>query len=407
MQNNMPERIGFMKHLFDDEKKGKAAAAKSGSGETAPPSAPAEAPEQSGENMESLRIEAIDVLFAEYEALRKQAEEMVDKDITKATELVEAIDKKLDEIEALKDNDAVLIDDLEKIIARGGQNKRGGRRGEESDPDVEGVRTILEVTGKTPKPEGREVKVNMAELARYWNKFYKDNKVTWVEQIPEDIKLTEAQATEMKRQIEVLGFDWPVIIPAGLTGEPEYEEVEEEEVDEKTKKKVKVERLQLKKPAEHYKELHELMSEGYADKTFYGGNYDDDGGIGASVDKRHGLRIIMSKKAQELTEDKKLELTRGKSIDDLEAKGGIFEMLGVGGMTEAEYLIFQREYFQETENHLDVKFYAWLAASSRPRSGRVPDGSWNAGSERLNFDSNTTDFRDDHQGCRLAGSFLL
>ena len=403
MQNNMPERIGFMKHLFGGEKKGKAAAAKAGSTETAPRRAQFEASEPDGSDMESRRREAIDVLFGEYEALRAQAEKAVDDDIEKARELVDQIENKLDEIEALKDNEAVLIDDLEKIIARA---SRTAHRGEGGGSERE-ARTVSEVIGTTPKPESKEVRVNLAELARYWNKFYKDNKVTWVEPIPEDIKLTEAQATEMKRQIEVLGFDWPVIIPAGLTGEPEYEEVEEEEVDEKTKKKVKVKRLQLKKPAEHYKELHELMSEGYADKTFYGGNYDDDGGIGASVDKRHGLRIIMSKKAQELTEDKKLELTRGKSIDDLEAKGGIFEMLGVGGMTEAEYLIFQREYFQETENHLDVKFYAWLAASSRPRSGRVPDGSWNAGSERLNFDSNTTDFRDDHQGCRLAGSFLL
>ena len=392
----MRERVAFLKHALVG-----------GTREKESSKANKDGKESAGENIESLRREAIDVLFAEYEELRKQAEEMVDKDIAKANELIEQIDKKLDEIEALKDNEAVLIDDLEKIIARGVKKNRGERKGDESDPDTEGERTISEVTGKTPEPEGREVKVNLAELARHWNKFYQDNKVTWVEQIPEDIKLTEAQATEMKRQIEVLGFDWPVIIPAGLTGEPEYEEVEEEEIDEKTKKKVKVKRLQLKKPAEHYKELHELMSEGYADKTFYGGNYDDDGGIGASVDKRHGLRIIMSKKAQELTEDKKLELTMGKSIDDLEAKGGIFETLGVGGMTEAEYLIFQRVYYKETGKHLDVKLYTWFAASSRPRSGRVPYGGWDPGSGRLSFSSAGPGSRGDYRGCRLAGSFLL
>src|SRR3989339_1898296 len=403
LQNNMPERIGFMKHLFGGEKKGKDAAAKAGSTETAPRRAQFEASEPDGSDMESRRREAIDVLFGEYEALRAQAEKAVDDDIEKARELVDQIENKLDEIEALKDNEAVLIDDLEKIIARA---SRTAHRGEGGGSERE-ARTVSEVIGTTPKPESKEVKVNLAELARYWNTFYKDNKVTWVEPIPEDIKLTEAQATEMKRQIEVLGFDWPVIIPEGLTGEPEYEEVEGEEVDEKTKKKVKVKRLQLKKPAEHYKELHELMSEGYKGKTLYGGNYGEDGGVGASKDKRTGLRIIMSKQVQEVTEDEKLKLTMGRSIDDLEAKGGIFETLGVGGMTEAEYLIFQRVYYKETGKHLDVKLYTWFAASSRPRSGRVPCGDWDPGDQRLHFHSNDPDYQNDFRGCRLAGSFLL
>ena len=387
--------MGLLKNLFGKAEKG---AVKAKAKETVAPSPQAETPEQEGKDMESLRRDAMDVLFAEYEVLRKQAEEMVEKDIDKANELVEQIGKKLDEIETLKNNEAVLIDDLEKIIARAPLYPENKELGE---------RTISEVTGKTPEPEGREVRVNLVELARYWNKFYQDNKVTWVEPISENIKLTAEQAKEMKRQIEVLGHDWPVIIPDGLTGEPEYEEVEEEEVDEKTKKKVKVKRLQLKKPAEHYKELHELMSEGYKEKTNYSGNYNDDGGVGASVDSRKGLRIVMARKAKEMTDDEKLKATMGKSIDDLEAKDGLFEEYGVGGMTEAEYLIFQRIYFEETKNHLDEIQWTWLAASRRPRSGRVPDGFWFTGFEGLNFFSDATDDRCGNRGCRLAGSFLL
>src|SRR3989339_2158010 len=345
LQNNMPERIGFMKHLFGGEKKGKDAAAKAGSTETAPRRAQFEASEPDGSDMESRRREAIDVLFGEYEALRAQAEKAVDDDIEKARELVDQIENKLDEIEALKDNEAVLIDDLEKIIARA---SRTAHRGEGGGSERE-ARTVSEVIGTTPKPESKEVRVNLAELARYWNKFYKDNKVTWVEPIPEDIKLTEAQATEMKRQIEVLGFDWPVIIPAGLTGEPEYGEEEVEETDSSTGVTTKVRRPVLKKPAEHYKELQELMSEGYQAETYYD---DRDGGLGASHDSRKGLRIVMARKAKEMTEDEKLDETVGKSVNDLEAKGGIFEKYGVGGMTEAENLIFQRIYFEETKKHL-------------------------------------------------------
>jgi len=389
----MRERVAFLKHALVG-----------GTREKESSKANKDGKESAGENIESLKREAIDVLFAEYEELRKQAEEMVDKDIAKANELIEQIDKKLDEIEALKNSENVLIDDLEKIIARDGENKRGGRSGEQPEIDPS-ERTILEVTGRTS--EGEEVKVNLAELARHWNKFYQDKGIDWVEPIPEDIKLTEEQAQEMKRQIEVLGFDWPVIIPAGLTGEPEYAEVEEEEIDEKIKKKVKVKRLQLKKPAEHAEELHRLMSEGYKEVTDYSDNYKKDGGVGASRDSRKGLRIVIARKAKEMTDDEKLKATVGKSIDDLEAKDGMFEKYGVGGMTEAEYLIFQRIYFEETKKHLDETRWTCLAASRRPRSGRVPDGNWNTDGEGLSFDSKTTDSRDASQGCRLAGSFLL
>ena len=149
------------------------------------------------------------------------------------------------------------------------------------------------------------------------------------------------------------------------------------------------------------------MSEGYKEATYYSGSYEGDGGVGASKDKRKGLRIIMSRKVQEMTEDEKMNETVGKSIKELEAEGGIFEKYGVGGMTEAEYLIFQRIYFEETKKHLDKTLWTWLAASFRPRSGRVPDGFWYAGSGRLDFSSSATDVRDVGRGCRLAGSFLL
>src|SRR3989339_397942 len=106
-------------------------------------------------------------------------------------------------------------------------------------------------------------------------------------------------------------------------------------------------------------------------------------------------------------DDEKLKKTLGKSIDDLEEKGGLFETWGVSGLTEAEYLIFQRRYFEETNKHLDETRWTWLAASRRPRSGRVPGGSWDTDLERLDFHSDAADHRSASQGCRLAGSFLL
>ncbi|MBM2818249.1 MAG: hypothetical protein HW401_839 [Parcubacteria group bacterium] len=41
-----------------------------------------------------------------------------------------------------------------------------------------------------------------------------------------------------------------------------------------------------------------------------------------------------------------------------------------------------------------------------PVSRRVPNGNWNPDNEKLNFNSNTRDNRNDDLGCRLAGSLL-
>src|SRR3989339_1484429 len=248
------------------------------------------------------------------------------------------------------------------------------------------------------------------ELALY-REFYKRNKIHWIK-LPDHISVDAKTKKQMIKLIEATGMNWFAIIPDGLTGEPEYEEEVEDRhaalaMTGAATAMPKVKMPVLKRPAEHYEELHELMSEGYKSKTYYSGNYNDDGGIGASLDSRKGLRIVIARKAKELIDDEKLNETMGKSIDDLEAKGGLFEKYGVGGMTEAEHLIFQRRYFEETNKHLDETRWTWLAASRRPRSGRVPDGYWNAGFERLSFFSHTTDDRRDGRGCRLAGSFLL
>ena len=246
------------------------------------------------------------------------------------------------------------------------------------------------------------------ELALY-REFYKRNKIHWIK-LPDHISVDTKTKKQMIKLIETTGMNWLAIIPDGLTGEPEYEEEVEDRhaalaMTGAALAMTKVKRQVLKKPAEHCEELHELMSEGYKNKTYF--YYNDDGGIGASVDSRQGLRIVMARKAKEITDDEKLKETLGKSIDDLEEKGGLFETWGVSGLTEAEYLIFQRRYFEETKKHLDETLWTWLAASRRPRSGRVPVGGWDADTESLFFSSFTADYRVVFQGCRLAGSFLL
>src|SRR3989339_264612 len=143
------------------------------------------------------------------------------------------------------------------------------------------------------------------ELAIY-REFYKRNKVNWIK-LPDHISVDTKIKKQMIKLIETTGMNWLAIIPDGLTGEPEDEEEGEDRhaalamtgaALAMTGAALAMTKV-LKKPAEHAEELHRLMSEGYKDKTYYSGNYNDDGGIGASVDSRKGLRIVMARKAKE------------------------------------------------------------------------------------------------------------
>ena len=245
-------------------------------------------------------------------------------------------------------------------------------------------------------PEGKEVSFELREMAQYWNKFYQDEGIDWAEPIPEDISIAQEQETEMKRLITEFGFDKMMIVPDGLVGEPEFEEYEE---DGETK-------VRLVKPDQKYIDLHAKMSEGYVE-TYQAGNYKEDGGIGATKDKRKGLRIILTKQVQELKDDELFKQTLDKSIEDLEKEDGIFAEKGVTGLTESEYLVLQREYFKETKKHLDEKNYTWLSASSRPVSARTPNILWHPEDQYLCVYSDGHSHRFDFLGCRLVGSFEI
>ncbi|MFZ5364586.1 MAG: hypothetical protein ACOZBH_00025 [Patescibacteria group bacterium] len=337
----------FIKHLLKKEEPSKAA----------PEARPEAAPD-----MESLSEQALEVLFERYEKVINEADEMKLLNIDQALELLEEAERIVDQMEAIKAG-KVLIDDLEKIIGEKKEAKSG---------------SIESVSGLTP--EGKEVRFELKEQLEYWRDFYKEAGVDWAE-LPAEIKITEAQAKEIERLITELGFDKMIIIPAGLAD---------------TGKK--------------YEELHEKMSEGYKD-TFQSDNFEADRGFAGLVNKSNGLRIIVTKEVKELADDALFKETIGKSVNALEAEGGIFEQRGVRGLNAAEYLVFQREYFKRTGQHLDIDYFTWLTEHERPESkpgrpasGRVPYGFWLPGSVRLFLYSNAADVSFGYLGCRLAGS---
>ena len=265
------------------------------------------------------------------------------------------------------------------------------------DPSERGDRAIGEINGRTP--EGKEIRFELREQAKYWNKFYQGEGVEWAEAIPEDIKITFEQEKEMKRMIEELGFDKMIIIPEGLTGEAEFKEVVDK--DGKTE-------IRLKKADERYIKLHAKMSVGY-EETLQSDNYKTDGGLGASRDKRKGLRIILTKEVQTLGEDEIFRETKGKSAEDLEE--GVFKEKQVTGFTESEYLVYQREYHKRTGKHLDdwqkENCWTWLPGSERPVCGRVPFALWDTDYDRVAFNSNAPASHYEDLGCRLVGSFKV
>jgi hypothetical protein len=218
----------------------------------------------------------------------------------------------------------------------------------------------------------------------------------------------------MKEQIEKFGFNWAIIIPEGLVGEPEMEEYTDK--DGKKKKRIK------EGSNKEYKKLHELMSKGY-NATSTGDNYKEDGKFEGTQDKRKGLRIILTRKDKELGDNLLFAETKNKSAKELEdwikegktKDGTELKEYGLTGITESEYLVMQREYYEEKtregktgdEAHIDVIDWTWFLESGRPVLGRVPAGGWGSASQSLYFYSGGSVGRSDHLGGRLAGSFEI
>ena len=333
------------------------------------------------ETIGQLKRRVFRILIKKYEEKMKSAQAAEDNNLAEARGFLKQAGEYLEKIKDLKDREP-MIDELEEIAG---------------PAEPVGDRVIGEINGRTP--EGKEIRFELREQAKYWNKFYQGEGVEWAEAIPEEIKITPEQEKEMKRMIEELGFDQMIIIPEGLTGEAEFEEVVDKDGETE---------IRLKKADERYIKLHAKMSFGYKE-TFQGDDYKADGGLGASRDKRKGLRIILTKEVQTLGEDEIFRETKGKSAKDLEEE--VFKEKQVTGFTESEYLVYQREYHKRTAKHLDdchkENCLTWLPGSERPVSGRLPSASWNADDVQLEFSSVAPALHSVHLGCRLVGSFKV
>jgi hypothetical protein len=266
------------------------------------------------------------------------------------------------QLEELKEQRAKLDAQIEKL-------------GGSSSSKKESQETFDKLTISGTSPEGREIKFELQEQLKYWKDFYKDENVNWIN-LPDNIKITEAQQKEMERLITKLGFDEMIIIPENLSATPDNRE-----------------------------ELNTLM----ADETNQNEHFKANGGFAGFENKSNKLTIILTKDVLELDHDQFFRETLGLTRDELEAPGGILAKLGVGGLGIDAYEVLRKKIYKKTGNKLDERGATWLPGSETT-SGCVPYAkSYPGDGDKLSFAAPGPDRLDRWKltslGCRMAVSF--
>ena len=143
-------------------------------------------------------------------------------------------------------------------------------------------------------------------------------------------------------------------------------------------------------------DVHTKMSEGYT-ATSKSGWFDEGGSFEGVIEKTTGPRIILihKNKAQNLEDRPELKKTLGQKAEDLIKSDQTF--------TLTDYIIFQRQFFEETGNHLDESGWTWTPGSTVKNPGggfRVVIAVWRGG--RLGVYADDPDDSSSRVGCRLS-----
>lgn len=226
-------------------------------------------------------------------------------------------------------------------------------------------------------PKGGEAKIELKKEIEYWREFYQNLGVDWIN-LPDKINLTEEDREEFGRGAQSLcpTGDYKrlkmLIIPAGLAD---------------TGKK--------------YYDLHEKMTGGYK-KTKQNNFFIKFGGFNALTNKSDKLKIILVRDIQNILGDIGYGKTLDKSKFELEKEGGIFKKKGLRGIDLAEYLVWQRDYFERTGKHLDEVCWTLLTENVSLPNDRQLSVFWDtiAGSLQLGILGSAVNANN--LGCRLA-----
>jgi hypothetical protein len=246
--------------------------------------------------------------------------------------------------------------------------------------------------------QSKEIKFNFQKQVKTWLDFYLKHSLP-IPNYRELRSIWRKNHKEIKKEMETYGYDKILIIPENL-------------------------------PATE--ELHTQMSQGYA-ATYQGDNFKNAGSFaGAKHTETQKTRIILCHNDQNTYQNPQANFfakqTLGKNILQL---SGLTEaqlntkiqnqenipvdfetqinnqkiQIQAEGLSLNEYLILQRQYFQENQKHLDEKGWTWVLKTSS--ASRVADAHWSPGVSQLYVDADDLGCSIGGLGCRLSRSFSL
>ena len=154
-------------------------------------------------------------------------------------------------------------------------------------------------------------------------------------------------------------------------------------------------------------DVHAKMSEGYF-ATLEGVQFKKSGAFESVVEITNKPRIVLIHKNNARDVSQRLELNKTRNI-----KASDFIESGQN-LTLTDYLIFQRQYFEENNKHLDYPNCVWLPGSVVKNSDanvefRMVYARWvvdNIDIGRLNVGSEEFNQSYPHVGCRLSQRFV-
>jgi hypothetical protein len=246
--------------------------------------------------------------------------------------------------------------------------------------------------------EQKEIRINIVQMIREQREFHKKHNLPVFNE-QEIRQIFRKHKAEIQKEMETYGYDTILIIPENL---PDTES------------------------------LHQKMSAGY-NETYQNNNFKEGGSFaGTKTSESKKTRIILTHPDQNIYENDQanpfLKATLDKDIMQLSgltepeinqriqsnqpipinfetAINGKTIKIQSEGLSLDEYLLFQRQYFEKTQKHLDEKGWIWLLKS---RSGsRVAVAHWYPADGRLNVSADVPGISSGLLGCRLSRSFEL
>ncbi len=218
--------------------------------------------------------------------------------------------------------------------------------------------------------EKEKIEIDFEKEMKSWQKFYENYKIEPPPDFSEQVAdVLGRNRVEMEQSIEEMGYDKAIIVPSGLDA----------------------------------KDLHRVMIEGYKETYEYDSFKNAGSFKSITTPNADKLRIILvhEKDAQNNDQHPILRELRGKSVEDLASLAGIpkekaQELLDAGeeipmkveikgrvftfkGLDVLGYLVWQREHFDRTKNHIDEAGWSSLPGSSmgKGKTGRrVPELTW-------------------------------